>query len=350
MTDMQVGPTLGSPFLPKNPFTCKQFLGRNDKVASIANKFEVWQQELKNDCDKDFILDGIKNGFRIIDVGSKVVSVESENHRLAFLYKEAVEAELKNQIEQGHYIIASEKPTVVSPMAAIPKDDGSGDIRLIHDGSRPFGQAINDYATLHSERFQTIQDACDLAKPGYWCAKVDLKSAYRSVPIHCNDYRVTGLKWHFSGENKPPFLFDARLPFGATKAPSHFHCLSQAVRGCLQRRGFKGVVVYIDDFLVVARTYQECNEALHTLIYLVRRLGFQISWHKVVGPTQKLTFLGIDIDTTNCTLSLNKEKLCKIQQSLHEFSNKKRASKRQLQQLAGLLNWACQAVRGVNFF
>jgi hypothetical protein len=108
--------------------------------------------------------------------------------------------------------------------------------------------------------------------------------------------------------------------------------------------------VYIDDFLVVARTYKECNDALHTLIRLVRSLGFQISWNKVVGPTQNITFLGIVIDTRDCTLSLGEEKLRKIEQQLGDFSAKKRASKRQQQQLAGLLNWACQAVRGGKFF
>lgn len=347
-----MGPTfvLGSPFPTQNPFTCKDLLGSSDRVASIANKKHVWEQELKHDVDRSFLMEGICNGFRIIEPGSVVTPVETQNHKSALLHSESVEKELRSQIIQGNYIVASEKPAVVSPLAAIPKGDGSGDIRLIHDGSRPVGQAMNDYATLHSERFQTIQDACSLAKPGYWCAKVDLKAAYRSVPIHCNDYRVTGLKWQFAGEKKPTYLFDARLPFGATKAPSHFHRLSQAIRRCLQRRGFKGVVVYIDDFLVVAPTYKECNEALHTLIGLVRQLGFLISWNKVVGPTQRITFLGVDIDTTDCTLSLGEQKLQKIEQMLQDFSGKKRACKRQLQQLAGLLNWACQAISGGKFF
>ena len=33
-------------------------------------------------------------------------------------------------------------------------------------GVAPFGWAKNDYATLHPERFQTTEDACNLAKPG----------------------------------------------------------------------------------------------------------------------------------------------------------------------------------------
>lgn len=126
--------------------------------------------------------------------------------------------------------------------------------------------------------------------------------------------------------------------------------MSQAVGRCLRRCGFKGTVVYIDDFFIAARTYEECNEALHRLIGLVRRLGFQISWNKVVGPTQRITFLGISIDTRNCTLLLGEEKLRKIEGKLREFSGRKRASKRQLQRLAGMLNWACQGVRGGKYF
>jgi len=57
-------------------------------------------------------------------------------------------------------------------------------------------------------RYQTLQEACDKAKPGYFMAKIDLKAAYRSVPIHPLDYCLTGLKWHFSGEDSLTYIFD----------------------------------------------------------------------------------------------------------------------------------------------
>lgn len=209
---------------------------------------------------------------------------------------------------------------------------------------------MNDYASMESVKFQTLDEACKLAKPGYWCAKVDLKSAYRSVPIHPDNYQVTGLKWHFKDDRQPTYLFDARLPFGSRCGPSHFHRLSQAVRRCMYRRGFKDLVVYIDDFLIVAQTEEDCEQALHCLLRLIRELGFCVSWGKVVGPTQHITFLGIDIDTRTCTLSLGEAKRAQVQQKLREFSKRKRASKKQLQGLAGLLNWACKAIRGGRFF
>ena len=116
------------------------------------------------------------------------------------------------------------------------------------------------------------------------------------------------------------------------------------------RQGFNGIVAYIDDFFIAAPTYQECQKWMNILIQLIRKLGFLISWKKVVGPIQKLTFLGVQINTTDCSLSLDEDKLRRFQQELQLFSHRKRASKQQLQSIAGKLNWACQAIRGGRFF
>ena len=90
--------------------------------------------------------------------------------------KELVESELRLQIAQGHYTVAKEKPAIISPLAAIPKDNGTA-VLLTHDGCCPEGTVMNDYTGHHSVRYQTIQDDCRLARPGYFCAKIDLKNA-----------------------------------------------------------------------------------------------------------------------------------------------------------------------------
>lgn len=308
----------------------------------------MWEEELRHDRDRKYLLDGIRHGFRLIPENIAVDKVEVRNHQSAKQHKDGVEKELLDQISKGHYIVTNTKPDIVSALAAIPKDDG--DIRVIHDASRPRGAAMNDYVSADPVQFQTLEEACRLAKPGYWCAKVDLKSAYRSVAIHPDNYSVTGLKWKFHNDTHSTYMFDTRLPFGSCLGPSIFHRLSQAVRRCMARKGYKDVVVYIDDFLIVAPTYDTCNAALHCLIRLLRKLGFLISWKKVVGPTQKITFLGVDIDTRASTLSLGKDKLNKLEERLRQFQHRKRATKLQLQSIAGLLNWACQAVRGGKFF
>ena len=255
-----------------------------------------------------------------------------------------VEKELKTQIEQGNYVIASKKPAIISPLGAIPKDDGS--VRLIHDGSLQEGFAMNEYTDHHSVRYQTPQDTCRLAKPGYYCAKLDLQSAYRSVPIHPDDYKA----WHFESEDTDTYLSDARLPFGSACGPSHFSRLSNAIRRMMYRKGYKGVVSYTDDFVLACETYEECKEALLCLINLDRKLGLRVSWERVVSPTKHVTFLGVDIDTNDCVLSLGADKLNMLHDKLKTFKHWQRATKVQLQSLAGSLNWACQVVRGGRFF
>ena len=318
---------------------------------SIASKVDVWDMELQGDIDRDFLLEGLNHGFRIssIDERSNVKSVSVNNHPSVYKYRDIVEKELRSQIDCGYYVVTDCKPTVISPLGAILKEDGVN-VRLIHDGSRPFGEAMNDYCEPHSVKYQSLQEALELAKPGTFLAKVDLKSAYRSVPISEMDYCLTGIEWTFEGDVKPTWLFDTRLPFGSRLGPMTFHRCSQAVRRFMANRGYHNLIVYLDDFLIVADSYQECLDAQHVLISLLIDLGFLVSWGKVLGPTQCLPFLGIVINTEYCTLSLDREKLCNLQNKLREFHGRKRASKRQLQSLAGALNWACQAIRGGRFF
>jgi hypothetical protein len=82
--------------------------------------------------------------------------VEQKNHRSAVEHKAAVEQELVDQINKGHYIVAAKKPTITSALAAIPKDESS--VRIIHDGSRPIGSAMNDYSGPVSVKFQTLTE------------------------------------------------------------------------------------------------------------------------------------------------------------------------------------------------
>ena len=63
-----------------------------------------------------------------------------------------------------------------------------------------------------------------------------------------------------------------------------------------------------------------------------------------------MTFLGVDIDTNDCVLSLGADKLNMLHDKLKTFKHRQRATKVQLQSLAGSLNWACQVVRGGRFF
>ncbi len=320
----------------------------------MSSKLSIWHEELALDPDKDFLLNGIEHGFRITDPDAQFSQVERDNYSSATnpYTHEAVENQIRRELSEGNYVMSHAKPHIVSSLGAIIKPSSAPSlnpiarqkVRLIHDASQPVGQALNDFVTTEKFQYQTFDEAIKLLTPNCYIAKVDLSNAYRSVKIHPTCYPATGLKWTFNGHTKPTYLTDTRLPFGSSKSPHIFHRITQSVRRMMARRGIHGLVVYLDDFCIICDSFEDCKRALNILISLLRRLGFQISWSKVEGPSRCLTFLGITIDTQSMTLSLPEEKLASVGALLAEFMQRRRASRRQIQSLAGKLNWCCQVI------
>ena len=181
---------------------------------------------------------------------------------------------------------------------------------------------MNSYALIDQVKIQSVREAATHIHPGAYMAKVDLESAYRSVPIHPDDYQSTGLQWTLPGHSNSSWLFDTRLPFGAKQAPGIFHKISQSVWRMMIGRGFLSVFVYLNDWLIIVDTQAECQRALNALLTLLRQLGFSISYSKVEHPTTCLTFLGISIDSVQMTLALPSGKVKELHEILTTFSTK----------------------------
>lgn len=231
----------------------------------------------------------------------------------------------------------------MSALGAIPKKNSSK-IRLNHDCSRPSGYALNDFTTTNKFKYQTIQDAVDLVTPNCYFAKVDLFNAFLSVKIHPSNYKATRIKWRFKGDSHDTYMVDQRLPFGASRSPEIFNRIMQSVRAIMASLGYKTVIVYLDDFLIIAENYAECQLALNKLVSLLRELGFQISYPKLEGPSQIIVFFALTLNSVNLTISIPEEKLAETRNLLSYFLYAKKVTKRQIQSLAGKLNWITQCV------
>ncbi len=114
---------------------------------------DKWSIELEHDCDKEYILAGLTDGFSLIDQdASTIESVAVKNHSNAIEpLRDKVEAQINEELTDGNYEVVDEKPRVVSALAAIEKTNGQ--VRLIHDLSRPARYDVNEYAlkdTFHA--------------------------------------------------------------------------------------------------------------------------------------------------------------------------------------------------------
>jgi hypothetical protein len=316
-------------------------------VSSVTGSLENWRRELANDFDSDFILDGVEFGFKLIDEDSMPDSYDCDNYNSTVRENRVlVEKQIREEVEKGRYIISDIPPPVVSALGAIPKSDSK--IRLIHDLSRPEG-GLNQHCSDKSVKFPTIDDALKFVTPSSYLAKLDLKEAYRSIPLHPSCFGQTGLKWQFDGDSEATYLFDARLPFGASRSCRVFQSLTNAIVRMLKKLNIQSIG-YIDDFLLVCDNELECADAMKVAVELIESLGLIVNWQKVKGPLRVIVFLGVEINCDSRTLALPAEKLLETKALINEWLLKKKATKRTIQRIVGKLNWCCRVIMGGRTF
>ncbi|MCP3662473.1 MAG: hypothetical protein GY696_08270 [Gammaproteobacteria bacterium] len=79
-------------------------------------------------------------------------------------------------------------------------------------------------------------------------------------------------------------------------------------------------------------------------------LGFCISWPKIVSPVQKAPFLGLWLDSCTMQISLPPEKVDILRAKFLHLRQATSVSKKELQSLCGLANFAAKVVRGARTF
>ena len=174
--------------------------------------------------------------------------------------------------------------------------------------------------------------------PGALLAKLDLKSAYRQVPVHPADQHLLGVEWQGS------VYIDRALPFGLRSAPIIFTAVADGLTWAFQQEGITNVVHYLDDFLLWAEAGEDLSTPLQTAVSLCDQLGLPTAPEKVEGPTTVLTFLGIVMDTARQELRLPQAKLTKLRQRLSWFTGRHNATRHQLESLVGLLSHAASVI------
>lgn len=325
-------------------------------VNSLGSQFNIhgWYHELSFENDdrlRNYLWFGVTNGFLIVDEDSSIPSYECRNYKSVETGEafEFVNSLILSELSQGKYRIAREKRHSVHSLGAVPKK-GNNKWRPITDCKRPIGDSINSFmsSTFRDFCYTTVDNVIELVTPGCFMSTVDIQAAYLSVLVHPTQWKFQGISWPIEG--KATYLYDTHVCFGLRCAPYLFTQISNFVLRCLQRRGFKKCAVYLDDFILLGDSQEECRTAQLTFIEILRSLGFYISWSKCVAPTQCVTYLGVNFNSCDMSVSLPLEKLDKLQCELSFFANKRRATKKQIQHLCGILAHCAKVVKGGRTF
>ena len=112
-----------------------------------------------------------------------------------------------------------------SSIAVIPKKD-PGKFRIIVDMSSPKNASINDNIRRQHTHvaYSSVEDAAHLMQHlgiNALLAKIDVKEAYRIIPIHSDDRPFLELNWN--GQT----YIDCQLPFGLASSPTIFSAVGE---------------------------------------------------------------------------------------------------------------------------
>ena len=187
--------------------------------------------------------------------------------------------------------------------------------------------------------YSSIEDA-SLAMhtlgPGAQLAKIGIRDVYRIIPVDPEERPFLALSW------QDQVYVDCQLPFGMASAPAIFSTV--ALEWILRRRGVRGVLHYLDDFLLMgAPGSHECSHALAITFSTCEELGVPLAMDKVEGPVASLTFLGIRLCSSPLSVSLPREKVTALCGLLWELLSSKCI--RDVQTLESLVGYLVHATK-----
>ena len=188
---------------------------------------------------------------------------------------------------------------------------------------------LNNYLIHKHFRMETAASIRDAICPRDWAVSLDLKDAYFHLLIHEADRKFLRFTWRGK-----VFQFCA-VPFGLAPAPWLFTKITKEL--CLVVRG-QGIrlKVYLDDWLLLAQSSDQCLQQLQVVLNLCLKLGFVLNNEKSdLVPAQRFLYLGMWFDTLSWTVAPSPQRVSRFQEALFLARSSRTIPARALASLLG---------------
>ncbi len=228
------------------------------------------------------------------------------------LAKDVIEPVPPAEMKSGFY----------SPYFIVPKKGG---------GLRPILDLRVLNRALHKLPFWmlTQRRIFQCVRPFDWFAAIDLKDAYFHVSILPRHRPF--LRFAFEGR---AYQYKA-LPFGLSLSPRVFTKVVEAALVPLREAGIR-ILNYLDDWLILAQFRALLCEHRDMVLSHLSRLGLQVNREKSkLSPTQRISFLGMELDSVNLTARLSEERAQSMLRCLESLQCKRAVPLKHFQRLLG---------------
>ena len=283
-----------------------------DNIVTPINVTLLEQLLVKSNYDKEetkFLVEGFTEGFKINYCGkedqqdyAKNIPFRSVGSLKEFWEKLMKEVRLKRYA--GPFQKIPFTKFALSPIGLVPK--AGEKTRLIFHLSYQF-QSGNEFINAStpaedcSVKYKDLDEAvclcCELlAAEGeemtIFFSKSDLSSAFRLIPLFPGEYRWLVMMAKHPVMDETFYFIDKCLPFGHSISCSHFQHFSNALKHILEwKTGKNWIVNYLDDFLFIATTKEDCDWLMDEFLELCDQLGVPVAMEKTEWGSGQMVFL-----------------------------------------------------------
>ena len=206
--------------------------------------------------------------------------------------------------------ISRRQVDVISPIFIIPKKT-PGQFRLVFDL-----RYVNSFQSIPKQRYTDLRTIRFMIEPGDWMTSVDLREGFAHVEASEELKRSLGFRW-----NGGLFRYKT-LPFGLRSSPLVFNKLLAQSVAILRKKGVR-LAVYVDDFLILARSEEQARAHTALVIETLSEMGWQINADKSdLTPRTRCPFLGVILDSDEGTISIPATKKQALAHELRRFARK----------------------------
>ena len=268
-------------------------------------------------------------GFRLEFVSAPELSIDPPPHALM---KEAVSARLElflpTWLQTGVVReVRSKIPLWYSRLFTRAKKNGK--LRPVVDLSE-----LNRLLKVPSFKMETVAVISKAITGVLWACSIDIEDAYFHVPVGWEFHRFLAFRIR-----EKTFVFQF-LPFGLSPAPWGFSRVIKPIKRKLHTL-LISVFSFLDDFVLFESSPLALQQATGVVLDLLHSLGFKVNWTKSnLAPSQFIEFLGVMWDLQEMVLSVPRDKQVAIRERCNAFRLRETASRREMESLTGLLNFA----------
>ena len=246
--------------------------------------------------------------------------IKQHPRRLPWVKRDEAEKIISEMASQG--VIEPSSSPWTSPVVLVKKKDGS--TRFCVDYRQ-----LNNATKKDSYPLPRIDDTLDTLTGAEWFSTLDMKSGYWQVGMDPEHREKTAFSigsglWQFTV-----------MPFGLCNAPATFERLMELV---LRGLSWKTCLVYLDDVIVIGRTFEEHLKNLEDVFRRLRNANLQLSTKKCHLFQKEVKYLGHLVSENGVTVDPDKIR------AVQEWPQPK--DKHEIRSFLGLCTYYRRFVRG----